>query len=65
MFRLGVLRRRAGAQAPTATDEASAIEAVGLQPKLVAGALENFKLTYPDDFAIAERCCCARQSDAA
>jgi len=55
MFRLAVLRQaldRAGAQV---TDEASAIEAMGLAPRLVRGALENFKLTYPGDFALAER----------
>jgi len=37
------------------TDEASAIEARGLAPKLVPGSLENFKLTYPADFEIADR----------
>ena len=37
------------------TDEASAIEAAGHAPKLVAGSLENFKITWPADFALAER----------
>ena len=37
------------------TDEASAIEAAGHSPRLVPGELENFKLTYPGDFALAER----------
>ena len=37
------------------TDEASAIEAMGREPRLVPGALENFKVTYPSDFALAER----------
>ncbi|MEY4764970.1 MAG: hypothetical protein RI907_1643, partial [Pseudomonadota bacterium] len=37
------------------TDEASAIEALGHQPRLVTGSFENFKLTWPDDFALAER----------
>lgn len=37
------------------TDEASAMEALGFAPKLVRGALENFKITWPDDFALAER----------
>ena len=36
------------------TDEASAIEALGLQPRLVPGNPMNFKLTYPADFALAE-----------
>ena len=55
MFRLGLLRealQRFGAQA---TDEASAVEALGLQPRLVAGEFENFKLTWPGDLAMAER----------
>jgi 2-C-methyl-D-erythritol 4-phosphate cytidylyltransferase len=55
MFRIGVLRRaleHAGAQV---TDEASAIESLGLKPKLVRGSLENFKVTYANDFDLAER----------
>ena len=35
--------------------EAGAIERSGQQPLLVPGALENFKLTYAADFALAER----------
>jgi 2-C-methyl-D-erythritol 4-phosphate cytidylyltransferase len=53
MFRFGVLAD-ALARSPEATDEASAIEAIGLRPKLVAGSAENIKVTHPDDFAIAE-----------
>ncbi|MDT0138005.1 2-C-methyl-D-erythritol 4-phosphate cytidylyltransferase [Acidovorax sp. PRC11] len=54
MFRLGVLAaalERYGAQA---TDEASAMEAMGLHPRLVPGGAQNFKVTYPEDFALAE-----------
>jgi len=57
MFRLGQLRLAldAARQAGLAvTDEASAIEALGLQPRLVRAPLENFKLTLPEDFALAE-----------
>jgi 2-C-methyl-D-erythritol 4-phosphate cytidylyltransferase len=55
MFRIGLLQR-ALAQAGTAvTDESSAVEALGLSPRLVPGAIENFKLTYPADFALAAR----------
>lgn len=58
MFRLGPLRA-ALASAETAgvlvTDEASAMEAVGVSPRLVPGSYENFKLTYPADFDLAER----------
>ncbi|WP_290870119.1 2-C-methyl-D-erythritol 4-phosphate cytidylyltransferase [Aquabacterium sp.] len=61
MFRLGLLRpalmAALGDEASAAgiTDEASAIEALGHQPRLVTGSFENFKLTWPDDFALAER----------
>ncbi len=36
------------------TDEASAIEALGLYPKLVEGSARNFKVTLPEDLAVAE-----------
>ena len=36
------------------TDEASAIEMAGRQPLLVPGSAHNFKVTYPQDFALAE-----------
>lgn len=55
MFRLGLLRAALAAAGDGVTDEASAIEALGHAPKLVPGALENFKLTWPADFALAER----------
>jgi 2-C-methyl-D-erythritol 4-phosphate cytidylyltransferase/2-C-methyl-D-erythritol 2,4-cyclodiphosphate synthase len=37
-----------------ATDEASAMEAMGLHPRLVPGSALNFKVTYPEDFALAQ-----------
>jgi len=55
MFRLGILRDALEGAGEHVTDEASAIEAKGLAPKLVRGALENFKVTYPSDFDMAER----------
>jgi 2-C-methyl-D-erythritol 4-phosphate cytidylyltransferase len=56
MFRLGLLQRALdSASSASVTDEASAVEALGLAPKLVAAPLENFKLTWPADFALAER----------
>jgi 2-C-methyl-D-erythritol 4-phosphate cytidylyltransferase len=55
MFRLGMLRDALAAADAEVTDEASAIEAAGHAPKLVPGALENFKITWPADFALAER----------
>jgi 2-C-methyl-D-erythritol 4-phosphate cytidylyltransferase len=36
------------------TDEASAMERLGLKPRLVEGTAQNFKVTYPADFALAE-----------
>lgn len=53
MFRLGPLRAALQAMGAAATDEASAIEGQGLQPLLVAGSAQNFKVTYPEDFALA------------
>jgi 2-C-methyl-D-erythritol 4-phosphate cytidylyltransferase len=60
MFRLGDLARalrQAGAQV---TDEASAIEALGLAPKLVRGSALNVKVTYPEDLQLAEWVLAAR-----
>jgi 2-C-methyl-D-erythritol 4-phosphate cytidylyltransferase len=37
-----------------ATDEASAVEKLGLKPKLVMGDTRNLKVTYPQDLALAE-----------
>lgn len=57
MFRVGVLRQAledALASGAVVTDEASAIERLGLKPRLVNGSLRNFKVTYPEDFALAE-----------
>ena len=55
MFRLGTLQRGLDKAGDGVTDEASAIEALGLQPRLVPGELENLKLTWPADFALAAR----------
>ena len=54
MFRLGVLLDALTHMGAAATDEASAMEAMGHRPKLVPGGAQNFKVTYPDDFALAE-----------
>lgn len=55
MFRLGLLAPALAAAGEGVTDEASAVEALGHSPLLVAAPLENFKLTWPADFALAER----------
>lgn len=53
MFRHGLLLQALEA-APEVTDEASAIEALGLSPRLVPGEAENLKITYPEDLTLAE-----------
>ena len=55
MFRLGMLAPALAFAGEQVTDEASAIEALGHSPKLVRGDYENFKVTWPGDFALAER----------
>ena len=58
MFRLQALHDALAAAASTGfegiTDEASAMERLGLQPRLVEGSAQNLKVTYPADFALAE-----------
>ena len=58
MFRLGALQAALADAAQQGfagiTDEASAIEAAGLLPLLVPGSAQNFKVTYPEDFALAD-----------
>jgi len=53
MFRYGLLAE-ALEYAPAVTDEASAIEALGLRPRLVAADATNLKVTYPLDLQLAE-----------
>jgi 2-C-methyl-D-erythritol 4-phosphate cytidylyltransferase len=56
MFRYQLLREAlVAATDPNAiTDDASAVEALGLTPKLVEGHPRNLKVTLPDDIRIAE-----------
>ena len=58
MFRIGALQAalaaRAGGGFDGITDEASAMELAGQAPRLVPGSAQNFKVTYPEDFALAE-----------
>jgi 2-C-methyl-D-erythritol 4-phosphate cytidylyltransferase len=54
MFRYALLRA-ALEQCAQVTDEASAVEALGLRPKLIEGSARNFKITLPGDIALAER----------
>jgi 2-C-methyl-D-erythritol 4-phosphate cytidylyltransferase len=54
MFRIGLLAQALEHAGPQVTDEASAIEAMGLHPLLVPGNAHNFKVTYPEDFELAQ-----------
>ena len=54
MFRYGTLVKALQSFEGAATDEAEAIEALGLQPKLVRGELRNLKITYPQDLVLLE-----------
>ncbi len=63
MFRLGVLQAALEEAGDGVTDEASAIEALGLRPLLVEGPARNFKLTYAADFELAERLLAAPEPD--
>ncbi len=54
MFRCGLLLQALKAAKGAVTDEASAVEQLGLRPRLVAGSRENIKVTFADDLKIAE-----------
>lgn len=56
MFRFDVLQRalqQAMQSAAVVTDEAAAVEALGMRVRLVAGRTDNLKITYPGDLALA------------
>jgi 2-C-methyl-D-erythritol 4-phosphate cytidylyltransferase len=61
MFRIGPLQAALRAAGDQVTDEASAMESAGLAPLLVEGSAQNFKLTYPQDFALAQAVLLARR----
>ncbi|MFT3734442.1 MAG: 2-C-methyl-D-erythritol 4-phosphate cytidylyltransferase [Rhodocyclaceae bacterium] len=61
MFRLELLQRALAAHSAV-TDEAGAVEALGLSPKLVAADATNFKITYPQDLALAAQILRAREA---
>ncbi|MGC3873133.1 2-C-methyl-D-erythritol 4-phosphate cytidylyltransferase [Halomonas sp. GXIMD04776] len=55
-FRYGLLRKalkRAIEKGIHVTDEASAVEAQGLAPRLVTARRDNLKITHPEDLALA------------
>lgn len=56
MFRYGMLKEALEQSQgnPAITDEASALELQGLQPKIVEGRPDNIKITRPEDLALAQ-----------
>jgi len=54
MFRAALLAEALRRAKAPVTDEAGAIEQMGLKPRLVLGSRENLKVTYAEDLAIAE-----------
>lgn len=57
MFRYGLLYQALQAAIATdrsVTDEASAVEALGLRPRLIAGHYDNLKITTTEDLVLAE-----------
>jgi len=68
MFRLGTLLRAlraARADGALVTDEAAAIERLGLAPRLVSGARDNLKITFPEDLPLAEALLAAQRQTGA
>jgi 2-C-methyl-D-erythritol 4-phosphate cytidylyltransferase len=63
MFRYGVLTRvLARPGATECTDEAQAVEGLGLRVRLVRGSSANIKVTYPDDLGLAAAILAAQAS---
>ena len=54
MFRAGLLAEALRQARGSITDEAGAVEAMGLRPRLVPGSRENLKVTYPEDVEMAK-----------
>jgi len=61
MFRAGLLMQALGRAKGTPTDEAAAVEELGLKPRVLAGSRDNLKVTWPEDVRIAEAVLRARQ----
>jgi len=60
MFHIDALMAALQAAGDAVTDESSAMEFVGKPPLLVEGSAQNFKVTYPQDFALAQSVLLAR-----
>lgn len=65
IFRAGLLREAYGTDyRPEFTDDASVVEAAGRSIRLCDGERQNFKITTPEDFAVAEALLSAREENA-
>ena len=54
MFKCKILKHAIQSFDGSPTDEAEAVEAIGLQPKICEGSALNFKITYPEDLFRAQ-----------
>ncbi|MFQ3787952.1 2-C-methyl-D-erythritol 4-phosphate cytidylyltransferase [Halomonas sp. A29] len=66
VFRYGLLRRALAEAIKSrleVTDEASAVEALGLSPRLVPGRRDNIKITRPEDLALAGHILAAQRDE--
>jgi 2-C-methyl-D-erythritol 4-phosphate cytidylyltransferase len=57
-FRADVLRRALDGDIATATDDASLVEALGGDVRIVESTARNFKITWPEDLERAEALLC-------
>lgn len=55
MFRHGLLLEALKRAGDAVTDEAGAVEAMGLKPRLIEGERRNLKVTFPADLDLAAR----------
>ncbi len=62
MFRIGALLGAMQAAGDQVTDESSAMELFGHAPMLVPSSAQNFKITYPEDFALAQAILASRKN---
>jgi 2-C-methyl-D-erythritol 4-phosphate cytidylyltransferase len=63
MFRFAILQHAfRSADLGKITDEAQAVEALGVKPRLVQGSPANIKITYPEDVALAEAIMAGRRA---
>ena len=55
MFRYALLKEALEKSRGVVTDESQAVEQLGHRPLLIKGALQNLKITHPEDFSLMEK----------